>query len=33
MNIHIENLKAFGAEWYPNARDHPVAAEVLDRKG
>ncbi|KAE9368219.1 hypothetical protein N431DRAFT_469942 [Stipitochalara longipes BDJ] len=33
MNIHIENLKAFGAEWYPNARDHPVAAEVLDRQG
>lgn len=29
MDAHIENLKAFGAVWYANATDHPVAAEVL----
>jgi len=33
MDIHIENLKAFGAVWYPNARDHPDAAAILDREG
>ena len=29
MDAHIENVKAFGAVWYANATDHPVAAEVL----
>ncbi|RKU41799.1 hypothetical protein DL546_001795 [Coniochaeta pulveracea] len=31
MNTHIENLKAFGAVWYANAIEHPVAKEVLAR--
>jgi lactam utilization protein B len=29
MDAHIENVKTFGAVWYANATDHPVAAEVL----
>ncbi|KAJ9299673.1 hypothetical protein DTO271G3_2557 [Paecilomyces variotii] len=30
-DVHLENLKSFGATWYENARDHPVAAEMLQR--
>ncbi|CAI7609427.1 unnamed protein product [Penicillium viridicatum] len=29
LNVHRENLKSFGATWYENAWDHPVAAEAL----
>ncbi|KAE8371285.1 hypothetical protein BDV26DRAFT_298934 [Aspergillus bertholletiae] len=28
-DVHLKNLKAFGATWYENARDHPGAAEML----
>ncbi|KAE8142328.1 hypothetical protein BDV38DRAFT_153396 [Aspergillus pseudotamarii] len=28
-DVHLENLKSFGATWYKNAEDHPVAAEML----
>ncbi|KAJ6011365.1 hypothetical protein N7451_002777 [Penicillium sp. IBT 35674x] len=29
LDVHGENLIMFGANWYENARDHPVAAELL----
>ena len=32
MNVHVANLKAFGAQWYENDQDNPEAAAILDEK-
>ncbi|KAI0964994.1 hypothetical protein F4678DRAFT_468007 [Xylaria arbuscula] len=29
MTTHVENLKAFGAEWHANATEHPIATKFL----